>query len=124
MKRQHFAGLLLSTLVILGAGQAVALTSSGAPIAQEVRLRGAMPLTRVIYIDHQEHILSIVTNTDQNITPTVVYPNKSDLLPLSANVNDQYQAIVAANGGHLSGGTYSPVAPSYGGGAIKASLDL
>lgn len=50
---------------------------------------------RVIYINKDQKIVRIATNTTDLITPTVISStDPAKVLPLSSNINDQYKQIV------------------------------
>ncbi|HEU5004561.1 MAG TPA: hypothetical protein VFT49_00560 [Candidatus Saccharimonadales bacterium] len=121
MRRVILGGLFLATLNLLGASQALALASyDDSGTAQKVHLRGYMPVTRIIYVDQQDRILSVTGNTDENITPIVARPNSAGQLKLTSFIDQQYQRILQAQGGHLKAGvTYYPAAPA---GTIRLSL--
>lgn len=120
MKRLFLGAFVLLDLLFAGWASSLALANTpttsydDSPIVQKITIHGIVPVMRFIYVDNQDKILRIVGNTDQNITPQVVRASNYKTIELSPYINDQYQTILAANGGRLEGGlTYYPLrAPS------------
>lgn len=115
MKRLFLGAFVLFDLLIAGWAPSLALASTpttsydGSGISGKITLHGRMPLSRFVYVDNQDKILSVVGNTSQNIAPQVVRASNYKIIGLSSYINDQYQAILAANGEQLSPGlTYYP----------------
>lgn len=110
MKKLFLCALFLADLLITGWAPSLALTNTpatsydGSPVSGKVIIRGVVPTMRFIYVDNQDKILSVVGNTDQNISPRVIRTATYKDIELSAYVVAQYQTILAANGGHLQAG--------------------
>ncbi|MGH7156973.1 MAG: hypothetical protein ACREGG_02585 [Candidatus Saccharimonadales bacterium] len=72
-------------------------------ISSTVTLTGIVLPGRYIYLDKSGDIYKVVGNTSQNITPTVLDSN-NHIVNLGAKTNQQYQQLLAENGGHLQAG--------------------
>lgn len=90
------------------------ISHDGSPIVQKITITGIVPTMRLIYVDPGQHILRVVGNTDQNITPQVILAGANEKLAISPYINEQYQLILATHGGKLEAGkTYYPAAPHF-----------
>lgn len=96
MKQMRFiAGIIaILTLPLSVAGQALAATQS---ITQELHITAIVPAHRDIVIDSSGHITEIISNTPQDMTPTVYEGNdgaSANIRPLTETLYANYRQVV------------------------------
>jgi len=97
--------LLVLVLAITGSLAATAPSVLAAQISQSstITLSGTVLPGRYIYLDSQGDIKTVIGNTSENIIPKVLNAKKQ-LVGLTDKVNQQYQQLLAEDGGKMQPG--------------------
>ena len=100
--------LLIFAVIVTALISSPAVSMAAAPFQLEgkIKLVGYMPAAHYIYIDRDEHVTKVVSNTSDKAQPFVIdWQNKDGIM--NDDIWQQYQQILDQNHHHLlAGHTY------------------
>jgi len=98
--------LFAAFLMPMVTGTAVSMATAPFQLEGKIKLVGYMPAAHYIYIDRDEHVTKVVSNTSGQAQPYVIDWQNKDAV-MNDNIRQQYQQIIDQNHGHLlAGHTY------------------